>query len=1150
MIKRVLLVLPVLITLLFLVIGCGTNPSSPSLDNPLEETPGKSPATINHSLLGYYGLAIDTSVPEINVFPLRSQDLHLNITNIINATMGLGIAIVPGETNLATGLIVFDMTFTHPFPLNPEFSAFDMKGIMITPGSMAVGDLVLADYDETRVLNADGYSRWWNPTEFTTPGIFGYSDGLIATGTPLELSATVNPYKLFADVLLAEDTLSPVSSEPVDSPNGRAIFNAGVSNTRRYEMQFEMNPDIQLIFGYAIDACWDVPDPNPPSSIPSDFPIAANSNEAFRIAMGEVENTLYYDNDAGSGGGNLILNINIQDWQGIFNGNMQDEISSVTLMSPDLLAVDVAPVFLSDSGTVAFYTADLTGLAIPTRAGINQIICEVVSSDGTTYKQAVPPAPDVPVAAYQVYTVDVPVLNCETDADNDWLDASEIEFGDLVNDMVCLPSDYRDFYYFEIPSESVLESGQATLICDADQTKIGLYDGSHNLMAESEISGGTASIDLGTLSVDPGTYYIRVYTWNSGAFGLYSLELTGSLIDTTPLNVMDITPPGLYLYPYYLWLENDVFYALGQGLWTYDLSDPLSPQVIYGITDSEYYYNMAADFNYPYCYYITVDISVPPPMYNLNLIDFSDPAAPVRTKSILSIPKDVTNICINSTHIYISTDSFPDSNILIYDYSSDPLNPAFVGEYTLTTPPHILALLDPEGPDTMLAVGTDTVLQILGVEDPGAITDEGAAPVGVGWVLNDIETITPNMYVTGYNSGTLTGSLTIMTQTGGGPVYASGDNLPGTSDYLALNYPYAYVSEGSGGLAVCDITDSLPLTYLGSFPSLDHAYRLAVEDENLALTLSDGPVELFDLTIPDVPASYGTIPSLMNPGKDIIFDGNYIYIGDPFPEFAIDVIDISDPDNPQLVAENPVPHGPYMMAKDGDIIVTAFNSDIGILDASDPLNILPLATHVAPSNIISIGLKGDSMYFAHNTAGCKISTWDISDPVTPFPYPDQSYSCCGMFPFKIYGDILYNIADHGVRLNSIAAGGTPVYLGTYETPEMPEEVIVQNQYMYLNMPLTGMLEIVDISDILAPVHVSTIISSYPPIQDLAVDGQYAYLGGDVFDLISAIQVSPAESPSEYGVAYDDPFPTNRLFAHDGYLYETVSFMGIRIFRLY
>jgi hypothetical protein len=54
--------------------------------------------------------------------------------------------------------------------------------------------------------------------------MFGYTQGNL-TGTPSSLlTATVNPFKLFADILGPNDSLAFVSDEPLDNPEGRAVF--------------------------------------------------------------------------------------------------------------------------------------------------------------------------------------------------------------------------------------------------------------------------------------------------------------------------------------------------------------------------------------------------------------------------------------------------------------------------------------------------------------------------------------------------------------------------------------------------------------------------------------------------------------------------------------------------------------------------------------------------------------------------------------------------------------------------------------------------------------------------------------------------------------------------------------------------------------
>ena len=58
----------------------------------------------------------------------------------------------------------------HPFEGLTEFAGFDVKGIVISradyPGVVPSNTLKMPGPNRLRLLNADGYSRMWNPDEF------------------------------------------------------------------------------------------------------------------------------------------------------------------------------------------------------------------------------------------------------------------------------------------------------------------------------------------------------------------------------------------------------------------------------------------------------------------------------------------------------------------------------------------------------------------------------------------------------------------------------------------------------------------------------------------------------------------------------------------------------------------------------------------------------------------------------------------------------------------------------------------------------------------------------------------------------------------------------------------------------------------------
>ncbi|MFH1675450.1 MAG: hypothetical protein ABIC40_00395, partial [bacterium] len=191
------------------IISCQGNPTVPAVNSDAKiPTASEARTEGAHQCLGFHYFALDTRSMKISLIPARATDLHLNVTGVLNTAFGVKVSFVPGESEPQNGIFTFDITLEHPFGTKPGLAGFDVKGILLTPGTLAVGSLMFADTDETRLENADGYTRWWNPIEFPQEGMFGYTQGMYAKTPAANLTATVNPYKYFADALGANDDLT------------------------------------------------------------------------------------------------------------------------------------------------------------------------------------------------------------------------------------------------------------------------------------------------------------------------------------------------------------------------------------------------------------------------------------------------------------------------------------------------------------------------------------------------------------------------------------------------------------------------------------------------------------------------------------------------------------------------------------------------------------------------------------------------------------------------------------------------------------------------------------------------------------------------------------------------------------------------------
>ena len=320
-------------------------------------------ANVSHACWGLWQVAIDPDAQTLDATPLRTGNMHLNALPFLEPPAFVNLTLESLKFN--GNIIDADIGLRHPFLGQHEFTGFDVTGIFIVSGSVSGFDdpaLRMAGDGDTRLLNPDGYSRWWNPAEFpvNTGTIFSYNDGLLGTPDSVgNYDSTVNAYKYFCNELEPTSTLDDVN------PTGRGVFSAGAKIIRHYSIEMGAG----LVFNYAVDACWKFPTGGAPWEVPGDFPPEANRPEAWNAAVTEISDTLY--NDGITSGGELHLSVDVYDW---FNA----DLNTVKVESPG----NFGPVSVAiPSGGGAGYSTcavDITSAA-PEAAGTIDVLISVIS---------------------------------------------------------------------------------------------------------------------------------------------------------------------------------------------------------------------------------------------------------------------------------------------------------------------------------------------------------------------------------------------------------------------------------------------------------------------------------------------------------------------------------------------------------------------------------------------------------------------------------------------------------------------------------------------------------------------------------------------------------------------------------------------------
>ena len=256
-----------------MVVGCAARiPVVPDTGNrPLQAARNVSVSDDPHRLWGEYLWYINKNHDHIDVVPQRQARFHLNALKFLESYCTDCVKITNIKNN-GDGTIDVTVRIKHPFSNSPQYTGFDVKGIVMFDGS---DDVIWSSYSiypfydhfhiswkesgDAELLNPDGYSVLWNPTwnsESSLP-MFNYWPGKYSHGTPTaNLNAFLNFY----------------------TDEKRHMFRVNGQVERTYHIWLPKGP---LVVGYAVDACWEPPTTTPVTDPLNDFPYSANQPEPY-----------------------------------------------------------------------------------------------------------------------------------------------------------------------------------------------------------------------------------------------------------------------------------------------------------------------------------------------------------------------------------------------------------------------------------------------------------------------------------------------------------------------------------------------------------------------------------------------------------------------------------------------------------------------------------------------------------------------------------------------------------------------------------------------------------------------------------------------------------------------------------------------------
>ena len=307
-----------LVILSMVIAGCAHavyGPTAPVIGNGPNQTLLNSNQSSEspYKLFGEWKIFIDAAHDRVEVVPRREGRFHLNALKFLEQYCTDCLKI-DKLTNNGDGTVDLTVTIKHPFANHPEFTGFDVKGIIIFNGShlMTTGNgatywlelppdqfrVSWRELGDPQVLNPDGYVRRWSLSYDSGSDLpmFNYWKGKHANGEP---NADVNAYLNFC------------------STEERHMFAVDAKVTRTYKLW--LPPGEPIVAGYAVEACWEPPTVTPVKDPLNDFPSSANQPEAYYVKWvlnnGEP---LKYNGDCCEGNGDCSdLWVEIKQWGGV-----------------------------------------------------------------------------------------------------------------------------------------------------------------------------------------------------------------------------------------------------------------------------------------------------------------------------------------------------------------------------------------------------------------------------------------------------------------------------------------------------------------------------------------------------------------------------------------------------------------------------------------------------------------------------------------------------------------------------------------------------------------------------------------------------------------------------------------------------------------
>jgi hypothetical protein len=311
------------------------------------------------------------------------------------------------------------------------------------------------------------------------------------------------------------------------------------------------------------------------------------------------------------------------------------------------------------------------------------------------------------------------------------------------------------------------------------------------------------------------------------------------------------------------------------------------------------------------------------------------------------------------------------------------------------------------------------------------------------------------------------GLLSIIDISETGEMQVSGSYLtPAYGQSSTISGNDLFASQDGNSFAILDISNPAETRLKNVFRT---SQGIAIEDafivNNTAFLAILGPgLEIVDLSDPDNPQLIGEYLYSGNEfgyASKIIVSGSYAYVAAAFGSFhGVYVYNVSDLHHPRPAAAYQSAGYPNDMArKDQTLYLADGSGGLEILNIANPPGITLINKYVDMTSVEGISITGNYAYIADEFNGLAIL--DISNPYSLSVL--GIYNTVGMAnDVEVSGTHAYVTEwDQGLEVIDVADPTHPVQFGYYDTPGSANQVSVKNGQIYLSDSEGGILILTD-----------------------------------------------------------------------------------------